>query len=90
MAIKVKKEEKKSKFELKGSSIKKNEITEEKVSKKVDNETYFDGVKRELKEVKWPTKKDMVKYAIAVIVFVVVMSLFAFLIQFVYAALTRI
>ena len=35
---------------------------------------FFSEVKKELSKVKWPTKKDMVKYSIATIVMVIVFA----------------
>jgi len=32
---------------------------------------FFSEVKKELAKVKWPNKKDMVKYSVATIVFVI-------------------
>ncbi len=35
---------------------------------------FFSEVKKELSKVKWPTKKDMIKYSIATIVMVIVFA----------------
>lgn len=37
---------------------------------------FFVGVKKEMKKVKWPSKKEMVTYSTATIVFVLVFGLF--------------
>lgn len=37
---------------------------------------FFKNVIGELKKTKWPEKKDMVKYTIATIVFVIILSAF--------------
>lgn len=60
--------------------------TEEKIKKtktkknvkktKVKGETYFEGVVNELKKVKWPSKKEVLKYTFATIIFVVVLVVF--------------
>ena len=42
---------------------------------------FFSEVKKELSKVKWPTKKDMVKYSIATICFVVFFAGFFYLID---------
>lgn len=42
--------------------------------KKIVN--FFKEVKKELEKVKWPSKKDMVKYSIATISFVIFFALF--------------
>ena len=48
-----------------------------KKEKKVKTKKPFmNGVKEELKKVKWPSAKEIVKYTIATIVLVVVIALF--------------
>ena len=42
--------------------------------KKIKN--YFKEVRKEFSKVVWPTKKNMVKYSVATIVFVIVFALF--------------
>ena len=39
-------------------------------SKKVKKESYLKGVKKEIKNVSWPTKKDVFKYTVATVVFI--------------------
>lgn len=46
---------------------------------------FCNGVKSEFLKVHWPTKKDMVKYSIATIVFVVFCGLFFYTIDVVFA-----
>lgn len=43
---------------------------------KVKKENYFAGVKSEMSKVKWPTKKEVLKYTIATIVFVLILVVF--------------
>lgn len=43
------------------------------------------GVKSEAKKVHWPTKKDMVKYSIATVLFIVFCSLFFYIIEIIFA-----
>lgn len=43
------------------------------------------GVGDEFKKVHWPTKKDMVKYSIATVVFVVFLSGFFYLVDVIFA-----
>ena len=43
---------------------------------------FFKEVKKELGNVKWPSKKDMVKYSIATICFVIFFAGFFYLIDF--------
>ena len=42
---------------------------------------FFSEVKKELGNVKWPSKKDMVKYSIATIIFVIFFAVFFYLID---------
>ena len=42
--------------------------------KKIKN--FFKDVKEEVSKVKWPTKKDMFKYSLTVILFIVFFALF--------------
>ena len=75
MAKKV--EEKDVKKTKKKTEIKQDKKTKEKVKK----ESYFEGVKNELSKVKWPTKKDVLKYTIATLVFIVILVVFFVLIS---------
>lgn len=43
------------------------------------------GVKSEFQKVFWPTKKDMVKYSITTILFIIFLSIFFYLIDVVFA-----
>ena len=45
-----------------------------KIIKKIKN--FFSEVRKEFSKVKWPNKKDMVKYSVATIVFVIFFALF--------------
>ena len=57
---------------------------EEKVSKTVKNtkkaktkkESFFTGVKKEMGKVRWPLKKEMIKYSIATLSFIIFFGLF--------------
>ena len=42
---------------------------------------FFSEVKKELGNVKWPSKKDMIKYSIATIIFVIFFAVFFYLID---------
>ena len=42
--------------------------------KKIKN--FFKDVKKEISKVKWPTKKDMFKYSLTVVLFIVFFALF--------------
>ena len=61
--------------------IKKNEKTKkiskkEKKAPKAQKEKFIVGLKREIKNVKWPTFKEIVKYTVATIIFIAVFVLF--------------
>lgn len=82
------KEEKKSKpkkekkEERKQSTVKN---TSEKKSLWVRFRIFCHGVKTEAKRVHWPTKKDMVKYSIATVLFIVFCSVFFYIIDILFA-----
>ena len=49
-------------------------LGEKKVKKnKVQKENYFASISSELKKVKWPSKKEVLKYTFATIMFVLVL-----------------
>ena len=48
---------------------------------------FFSEVRKELGKVKWPNRKDMVKYSIATISFVIFFALFFYLIDLGVAAI---
>ena len=56
--------------------------SDKKVEKKVpkkkneNKKSYIQEVRSELKKVKWPTKQEMFKYSVAVIIFIVVFGLY--------------
>jgi len=65
------------KSESKKETTKKNTKGAKKETKKKANKKSFtQEVKAELKKVKWPTKEEMVKYSIAVLVFIVAFGLY--------------
>lgn len=68
MAKKV--EEKEVKKEIEAKKTKKTK------EKKVKKESFFVGVRSELSKVKWPTKKDVLKYTIATLVFIIILVAF--------------
>lgn len=51
-------------------------VSKKEIKTKDNKKSYVSEVKTELKKVKWPTKKEMVKYSIAVIVFIVIFGLY--------------
>ena len=72
---KTKKENKKDKKESKD----KKEDNKQPVKK----ESWWHGVKSEFKKVRWPNKKEMLKYSIATIVFILFFAAFFYLIELV-------
>ena len=38
--------------------------------------TFLNGVKKEMKKVRWPNKKEMITYSLATLSFIVVFALF--------------
>lgn len=46
---------------------------------------FFGNVKSELKKVKWPSKKNMVKYTISTLCFILLFALYFFGIESVFA-----
>lgn len=79
--------------ELKKEPLKENKKTSSKGKKKekvniftkIGN--FISGVKTEFKRVKWPSKKEMVKYSIATIIFIIICALFFYIIDIILAAL---
>lgn len=59
-----------------------NEVKEKKIKKTKDKkkketkENFFVGVKSELSKVKWPTRKEVLKYTISTIIFIIGLVLF--------------
>ncbi len=47
-----------------------------KKSKKTKKVSYLKSVKSELKKVKWPSKLEIVKYTIATLVFIIIVTSF--------------
>lgn len=65
--------------------IKKEENVVEKQSFFVRFRIFCNGVKSEFKKVHWTSKKDMIKYSVACIVFIIFCSLFFYLIDVLFA-----
>ena len=40
---------------------------------------FFKGIKKEISRVRWPNKKEMVKYSVATILFILFFALFFYL-----------
>lgn len=86
MAVKKNEKEKPKKVEKKNS--KKNNKKKEKEEKKslwVRFRIFCHGVKSEFTKIHWPSKKDMVRYSIASIFFIIFCALFFYLINVIFA-----
>ena len=85
--LKMKKESKIEKKEpkKKSSNSKKKNSSSEKKSLWVRFRIFCHGVKSETSKVHWPAKKDMIKYSVATIAFVIFCSLFFYLIDIIFA-----
>lgn len=46
---------------------------------------FFHGVKTESKRIHWTTKKDLARYSVATLIFVIFFSLFFYFVNFLYA-----
>lgn len=60
----------------KENKVKKDKKQNNKPTTKQPKEKFFAGIKRELKLVKWPTFKEIVKYTIATVVFCLILVAF--------------
>ena len=78
--------EKKKKEKTK--EIKKSKKDKKKVVK--TKKKLFSGVRSEMAKVKWPSKKDMIKYSIATIFFIVFFGLFFYCIDLLLALLKEV
>lgn len=70
-------------------TISRKEAEKENAKKiqKSQKQPFFKGVREELGKVTWPTKKDMVKYSAATILFILFFSAFFYLIDLIMALL---
>ena len=76
--VKKSKDVKKANKVVKEEKLKMAKKTNDKKpkEKKVKKESYVKGIKKELKQVKWPDAKEIVKYTIATIVFCIILVAF--------------
>ncbi len=76
--------------------VKKEEIdkpvkaSSEKKSLWVKFRIFCHGVKSEAKKVHWPTKKEMLKYSVATVLFIILCSLFFYIIDIIFALIQSI
>ncbi len=74
----------------KGATPKKKEEEKKRQTKKNLKEKtvgFAHGVKVETKRIHWPTRKDMIKYSIATIVFILFFAVFFYIIDFIFAVI---
>ena len=87
-----------SNIKVKAKKTKKEET--KKVEKKIEKETekknllvkfriFCHGVKSEFEKIHWPSNKDMIKYSIATIVFVIFFAAFFYLIGVLVGIITK-
>ena len=60
---------------------------EKKKKEEVVKESFYKQVKAEMKKVKWPTRKEMFKYSITTLAFIVIFTGFFYLIDVLFALL---
>ena len=82
-SIKVK-EKKEVKKDINKINKKDNKDTNKK-SLFVKFRIFCHGVKSEFEKVHWPSKKDMIKYSVATVFFIVFVSVFFYLIDVIFA-----
>ena len=90
IAVKKNKKEEPKKVEKKSKKkVTKKKVKEEKKSLWTKFCIFCHGVKSEFKKIHWPSKKDMVRYSIASIFFIIFCALFFYLIMILFAALIQ-
>ena len=62
-------------------------MSKEKTKKEAKKESFAAGVAKEMKHVRWPLKKEMVKYSIATLSFIIFFALFFALTDFIIAGI---
>ena len=60
---------------------KKDSKKKEEKKTEVKKESWWHGVKSEFKKVRWPSKKEMIKYSIATIAFIIFFAVFFWIIE---------
>ena len=87
---KTKEKTKEVKKDAKKDTKKKASTKKKEVKTKKTHFQFLKDVRSEMAKVKWPSKKDMVKYSIATIVFVVFFALFFYAIDVIIALLKEV
>lgn len=86
-AEKTKKEAKETKNKEAVKKDKKKETKKEKKGLLKKIKTYFKGVKTEISRIRWTKGKDLLKYSITTVVFIVFFGLFFYVIDLLVALL---
>ena len=88
----IKKSNEKTQTKLDKDSKKKKETKKKDDKKATKNKktSFFKEVKNEMSKVKWPSKKDIFKYSVATILFIIFFALFFYLIDLVMALLREV
>ncbi len=88
---------KSTKIEKEKKEVKKSKVAAEKKDNKKKNtkavkpkKKFLSGFRSEFSKIKWPTRKEMVKYSIATIVFVIFFSFFFLAVQSLMSLLLRV
>ena len=86
IAVKKNKKEEPKKIQKKDNKKNnKKKVKEEKKSLWVRFRVFCHGVKSEFSKIHWPSKKEMVRYSIASIFFIIFCALFFYLINVIFA-----
>lgn len=68
--------------ESKKNIVKSKKIVQKQTKKEEKKEGLIKGIKKEIKLVKWPEKKEIIKYTISTLVFCIVVALFFVLLTY--------
>ena len=68
--------------ESKKNIVKSKKIVKKQTKKEEKKEGLIKGIKKEIKLVKWPEKKERIKYTISTLVFCIVVALFFVLLTY--------
>ena len=88
--IKSKNKKSKQTKEVKKNTENSKNTKKKKEIKKNSKKNFLGEVRSEMAKVKWPSKKDMIKYSIATIVFVIFFALFFYAIDMIIALLKEV
>lgn len=68
--------------ESKKNIVKSKKIVKKQTKKEEKKEGLIKGIKKEIKLVKWPEKKEIIKYTISTLVFCIIVALFFVLLTY--------